>query len=273
VTDRLRVVTLNTWGVRGDWPARRTLLADGFARLDADFLLLQETILRPDLDQVREVLGDGYHLAHSRSREEEDGQGTTIASRWPISNVIELDLHVTDRTHEFACSAVIAEVDVPGPAGRVWVVNHFPDYQVDHETERLLQTLLVAREVESAAQRPDHVVLGGDLDAEPDADTMRFLTGRYVADGLSVCYHDAWAATHPGAPGLDTYVPENPHRADDWWPFRQIDHILVRSGADGGPTLRIVDCARTFDQPDTTASDHYGVVADLAVPVPGVEGT
>jgi endonuclease/exonuclease/phosphatase family metal-dependent hydrolase len=185
VTDRLRVATLNTWGVRGDWPARRAMLSAGFARLGADFLLLQETTLRPEVDQVCEVLGDRYHLAHSRSRDP-DGQGTTIASRWPIGNVVELDLHVTGRTHDFACSAAIAEVDVPEPVCRVWLVNHFPDYQVDHENERLLQTLVVAREVESAADRPDHVILGGDLDAEPDADSLRFLTGRHVVEGLSV---------------------------------------------------------------------------------------
>jgi endonuclease/exonuclease/phosphatase family metal-dependent hydrolase len=53
----------------------------------------------------------------------------------------------------------------------------------------------------------------------------------------------------------------------DWdWPFRRIDYILVRCGLHGGPTLEIAGCARTFDQPRTIVSDHFGLVADLELP-------
>jgi hypothetical protein len=51
------------------------------------------------------------------------------------------------------------------------------------------------------------------------------------------------------------------------WPFRRIAYILVRCG-DAGPTLRIVACRLAFDAPcsGVWASDHIGVVADLAAP-------
>jgi endonuclease/exonuclease/phosphatase family metal-dependent hydrolase len=68
-----------------------------------------------------------------------------------------------------------------------------------------------------------------------------------------------------GQPG-HTFVPENPYGTDWDWPFRRIDYILVRCGLHGGPTLRIADCRRVFDGADTTAGDHYGVVADLRLP-------
>jgi endonuclease/exonuclease/phosphatase family metal-dependent hydrolase len=99
-----------------------------------------------------------------------------------------------------------------------------------------------------AARAPGHVVVAGDLDAAPDADSVRFWTGRHVIDGHSVCYRDAWASARPTEPG-HTFVPGNPHGADWDWPFRRIDYVLVRCGDHGGPTLRIEDCARTFDQP------------------------
>ncbi len=145
----------------------------------------------------------------------------------------------------------------------------FPDYQLDHEHERTLQALVVARAVEKMlADRPGHVVLAGDLDADPRADSIRFLTGLHVVQGTSVCYRDAWDAAHPADNGLsgDTFVPENPNATDWDWPYRRIDHILVRCGAHGGPTLRVRACDRTFDQPHTTVSDHYGLIADLVPP-------
>ncbi len=48
---------------------------------------------------------------------------------------------------------------------------------------------------------------------------------------------------------------------------RRIDPVLVRSGIHG-PTLQVTSCARVLDEPvgDVWASDHSGVLADLALP-------
>jgi endonuclease/exonuclease/phosphatase family metal-dependent hydrolase len=48
---------------------------------------------------------------------------------------------------------------------------------------------------------------------------------------------------------------------------RRIDYVLVRGGIHG-PSLRVADCRRVFDQPvdGVWASDHFGVVADLEAP-------
>lgn len=68
----MRLVTLNTWGMRGDWAVRRTVFRDGFRALDADIVTLQETILTDDADQAADMLGPGYYLAQQRSRENDD---------------------------------------------------------------------------------------------------------------------------------------------------------------------------------------------------------
>ena len=83
----------------------------------------------------------------------------------------------------------------------------------------------------------------------------------------SVCYRDAWESTHPGDPG-HTFTPENPLVADWDWPFRRLDYFLVGCRLHGGPTLEVAACARNFDEPvdGVWASDHFGLVADLAVP-------
>lgn len=262
MTDILRVATLNVWGVRGDWPRRRDMLRTGFRDVAADIVAVQESIVTDDYDQVRDVLGDGYHLVHS-VRRQDDGQGISLASRWPLGEVHELDLAaVTDRTGGFACTALAVAIEVPDPVGPVLVVNHFPDFQLDHERERELQAVVVARFLAGRDER--HVVVLGDLDAEPDAASIRFWQGRQSLEGMSVCFRDAWTSAHPGAEG-PTYVAENPLMVDPHWPFRRIDHVLVGCDAHG-PTLPVADCRRLFDCPvdGVWASDHFGLVADLA---------
>ena len=101
-------------------------------------------MLTDRVDQAADMLGPGYHLAQQRAREA-DGQGITTASKWPLGRVFEIDFHLTERTRDFACTCLVTEVLAPPPAGRVWVANHFPDYQLGHERERRLQSAAAAR--------------------------------------------------------------------------------------------------------------------------------
>jgi len=258
MTETLRVATLNLWGQRGDWAARRRVLAAGFARLNADLVAFQEAIVTNGTDQVREILGDDYHVVHQREREG-DGQGVSIASRYPVHGRWEVDLAaVTPRAAKSAVTTLVTQVDAPWPFGPLLFA----------ERERELQAVAAARSLEAAsAGRQRHVIVVGDLDADPEAASIRFWTGRQSLDELSVCYRDAWASAHPGEPG-GTYVSENPLLTDWDWPFRRIDYILARCGEHGGPTLAVSSCERIFDRPadGVWASDHFGLTAELTVP-------
>jgi endonuclease/exonuclease/phosphatase family metal-dependent hydrolase len=263
----MRVVTLNLWGRRGAWSARRSVLIDGLRELRPDLVAFQEAIVTDDYDQVADLLGSEFHLTHQREREP-DGQGASIASRWPLGEVPEVDLQVSPRTEDFAATTMVAEVHAPDPFGPLLFANHVPSWQLDFERERELQAVAAARFVEDLVDERDvHVVLAGDFTAGPDAASVRLISGRQSLDGTSVCYRDAWEAAHPADPG-DTFTPDNPLVADWDWPFRRLDYIFVRCGEHGGPTLAISDCERIFEQPvdGVWASDHFGVVADLTIP-------
>jgi endonuclease/exonuclease/phosphatase family metal-dependent hydrolase len=263
----VRIVTLNLWGRGGAWADRRLVLIDGLRDLRPDLVAFQEAIKSDEYDQVGDLLGSGFHVAHQTAREP-DGRGASIASRWPLGEVREVDLHVTPRTAGFACTTLVAEVFAPEPVGPLLFANHVPNWQLDFEYERELQALAAARFLEElAGRRGVHVVLAGDFTADPDAANVRFLSGRQSLNGMSVCYRDAWESKHPREPG-DTFTPRNPLVADWDWPFRRIDYIFVRCGEHGGPTLEVSACARIFDEPvdGVWASDHFGVAADLAVP-------
>jgi endonuclease/exonuclease/phosphatase family metal-dependent hydrolase len=259
-----RLLTCNVWGVGGDWNLRRAALVSGVEQLAPDLVLFQESVLTDSYDQAADILGSDFQIVHSSTREA-DGMGIAIGSRWRVSSSRELDLKIASpRTGEFACTTLVVEVAAPAPIGPLLVVNHFPDYQVNHEYERERQTVIAARAIEAeCAGRAVHVVLGGDLDAEPDSASLQFLAGKRSIDGMSVCYRNAWEITHAGERAA-TFSPANPNVPGDW-PFQWIDHLFIRTGPDGRPTLRVRACELAFDEPigNVWASDHFGLVADL----------
>jgi len=63
----------------------------------------------------------------------------------------------------------------------------------------------------------------------------------------------------PSGRAAHDFHAENPNSVNPDWPFRGIDHVLVRCGGSGGPSLPIRSCCRIFDQGATNASDHYGL--------------
>jgi endonuclease/exonuclease/phosphatase family metal-dependent hydrolase len=254
----IRVATQNIWGFHGDWPARRKVLRDGFAALHADLIAFQEAIVTDDYDQARDLLGDGYELAHQQSRAG-NGSGVSIASRWPIAGVRELDF-----------DTIAAQID--SPLGGLVFVDHCPSYELDRELERERQAVATARLVEELD--PEHAILAGDLNAEPHSAGIRFLRGLQSLDGMSVGYLDAWEYAHPGEPG-HTFTPDNPTmptgETGAWAlePGRRIDYVLVRCSGHG-PTLDVRGCERLFDEPvdGAWASDHFGVTAELSSLLP-----
>jgi endonuclease/exonuclease/phosphatase family metal-dependent hydrolase len=251
---------MGLWGLRGDWAARRDLLVGGFRDLHPDLVVLQEVVVRPDYDQARDVLGYAFHLVHHDCRDG-DGRGISVASRWPVTASRQLDLAVGPRSH--GAAALIVEVDAP--SGPLLLVNHRPSGPLDLEVERETQAVRTARDIDRL--RPDpaaHVVLAGDLGADPAAASVRFWTGRQSLDGSSVCYRDCWEKVHPGRRGL-TYTSKNPLVDDDDRPFGRTDYVLARRGGSGGASLAVRDCRLVFDRPrgGVQAGDHYGVLADL----------
>lgn len=214
----MRVVTQNLWGWyyplegrgigRGRpggprpaaWSARRSVLAEGLRALDPDLVAFQEVIRHEDYDQVTDLLGPGYEVVH-QTRREADGSGVSIASRWPLGEVHELDLQVTPRSAGFLAVALVAEVQAPPPIGPLLFVNHKPNFELALEHERGLQAVITASLLERLVSgRELHVVVAGDFDAAPDAASMRFWHGRQALSDTSVCYRDAWEHTHPERP-------------------------------------------------------------------------
>jgi endonuclease/exonuclease/phosphatase family metal-dependent hydrolase len=271
---RIRVATLNLFGLRENWVERRDVMRTGFAALQPDVVFLQEVVKTADYDQVHDVFDKGYEVIHHSARLE-DGQGDSIASRWPIIAVHEVDVPAGEGEAGILSSALAIEVEVPAPVGRIVVANHPASFPLTYEAEREQQAVAVADFLERlVAAEPAHVIVAGDLNASPEAASIRFWTGKQSLDGVSVCYRDAWAAQHASDPG-HTFTPNNTLTTtaeDGQWELelgRRIDYILVRC-TEHGPTLDVRACHRFLDKPvdGVWASDHFGVTADLSALTP-----
>ncbi|MCT2583803.1 endonuclease/exonuclease/phosphatase family protein [Actinophytocola gossypii] len=263
------MITQNILGRQQDWESRRAVLQAGFGELAPDLVLFQEAVVTGDYDQVVDVLGDGYHVAHQSHRDitGEIGSGISIASRWPLGAQREIDLRVGARTVDFPAGALVVDVRWDRAEEPLLLVNHKPSWPTNVEYEREVQAVRTARFVEEIVERTgQHVLLGGDFDAMPDASSVRFWRGLHSLDGTSVSYRDAWELTHGGEPGA-TFAPSvNPLMEAHWQADldRRIDYLLVRCGREG-PTMRVVECDRVFAGAVAGAwgSDHIGVLAQV----------
>jgi len=92
----VRVTTVNLWQRYGPWEQRHSLLIKGFRALQPDVAAFQESIKNDEYDQIKDLVAADFHVVHQKARDPH-GMGISIASRWPLRELHELDLNVTPR--------------------------------------------------------------------------------------------------------------------------------------------------------------------------------
>jgi len=280
---RLRVATLNIWGRSGNWPARREVLRQRVAELDVDVLGLQEVeeLVQPDgtaSNQAEELAHAlGFHVAYgiSFSRPHPGGVtrhfGNAVLSRFPIARSECRPLPQAERDEPR--SVLFAVVDAPF-AQVPFAATHLA-WRLDNSAGRVKQVVELAQVCEQVwPERSEDdeddptyfpVVILADLNAEPGSDELRYLTGLTSLGTRGVRFADVWRYGGPG-PGY-TYDPCNAYAAEAHEHPRRIDYVLIRGPGDGG-TGRPHAPRLAFTEPldGVYASDHFGVVVDLAAP-------
>jgi endonuclease/exonuclease/phosphatase family metal-dependent hydrolase len=240
--DTLRVMTYNIFA--GNDLDRHSNLVRVAALIDslrADVVFLQEVDRRTarsgGVDQAG-VLAErtGMQAVFGRAMEFDGGEyGIAVLSRRPIrsSRVVPLEVarpsELTARPYE---PRALLHVVIDTRAGQLHLLNTHLDHQGDpvFRHPQVLQLLAYAAD---SVPRGAATVLGGDLNAVPEATEVR---------ALGVAFDDAW--TRCGSGAGPTF------RADR--PVRRIDYILLAG-------TRCV-AARIID---TLLSDHRPLVVDL----------
>ena len=257
-------MTWNLWWQFGPWEERQPAITAELARIDPDVVLLQEVWADDGDDQARRLAApSGLHVARTtRPSGEPQRFGNAILSRWPILTTEMIRLPGQDGEPSNR-SALAATIDTPaGP--QLFTVTHLAwQYHLGPLRQRQLRAVVDL--VERA--RPDDpdgppAVLAGDLNAVPDADEIRQLTGLAAPYRPDLIFTDCWAAVGDG-PG-HTWSRANPHAAEALWPRRRLDYVLVawpRQKPLGNP-LR-AELAGVDDRHGVVPSDHYAVVVEL----------
>jgi endonuclease/exonuclease/phosphatase family metal-dependent hydrolase len=262
----LRVLTLNLWHDQGPWPARAARIRAWLDRLDPDVAGFQEALRGPAFDQVAALLEhrlphrDYVEAATLRRSSGDLAFGNAIASRWPI--VGRETARLPDRGDHETRAVLHCDIDAPfGPLSFTCAHLH---WRLHHGAVRCRQVAAIAEQV--IARRPKDgfpPVLVGDLNAEPDSDEIRFLTGLHPLDGKSVLFYDAWRFAGDGGPGI-TWSNRNPYARTALEPNRRIDYVLAGYPLANG-LGHIERCRVVCDdaQDGVWPSDHFGVYAEL----------
>jgi endonuclease/exonuclease/phosphatase family metal-dependent hydrolase len=211
----------------------------------------------------------GFHAVSSAPIGRHDvGFANAVVARWPLTIVTDEALPCVDGApgHRRIVAARVAT-----PWGAWPVASTHLDHRFDASASRQRQ---VRRVMELASTwRGDPatdlpVVVGADLNAVPDSDEVRMLTGR-TAGVEDIVMSDAWEQVGEGEGA--TWLRTNPHSADSAWPDRRIDYVLVswpRPKPVGNPISARVVPAGPVDIDGTAvwASDHAALVVELRTP-------
>ncbi len=258
----LRVVTINIWNRQGPWPVRKKLLRAGLAALEPDIIGMQEVVARGTTTQAHELVEDlGHQVAFGKARPLDDtaDYGNAITSRFPIVSQKVFDLPCLDVDEPR--SMLVVELDTP--AGRLPVVVTHYSWRMEHGFVRERQSLAVADVLDNIPAACLPPLFMGDLNAGPDERELLFLTGQLSLDGRHTSLTDCFAEVGSGD-GF-TFDGRSNAFAEPWKePPRRLDYILI-DGPDsrgrGTPIAAEVVLTEVVD--DVTASDHYGVLANI----------
>jgi endonuclease/exonuclease/phosphatase family metal-dependent hydrolase len=261
----VRVLTWNIWWRFGPWEARQPALAAVLRQQDPDVALLQEVFAEEGgRHQAAELAG--VQQMHWAAADIPFRNGlafcNAVLSRWPITATETVRLPNRDG-HPGHRHALVAHLDTPG--GRRTVVSVHLEWPYDQSATRVTQAIALAELVAARSPEPAEgypVVVGGDLNATPDSDEVRLLTGR--RPGAATVFQDVWEAAGPTDDPGWTWHPDNPYLAEATWPRRRLDYLLVRwprKRPAGNPARCWL--AGTAPVDGVVPSDHYAVVADL----------
>ena len=190
------------------------------------------------------------------------GFHNAILSRQPLTDVASHPLPRADGTpgHRRVLSAS-TECD----AMRWPVVSTHFDHRFDDSAGRQRQSEALLRIVSELRGDPDvdaPVVVGGDLNAVPDSDEIRMLTGRSAAPIRNLVLSDCWEQAGEGAG--TTWRSDNPYQSITAWPNRRLDYLFVswpRPKPLGNPVRAWLAGVEPVD--GVVPSDHAALLADL----------
>ncbi|MDR7192834.1 endonuclease/exonuclease/phosphatase family protein [Luteimonas terrae] len=241
----LRVVTLNIYHDKAEWPKRLPLIIEQLRALDADVIALQEVLQTAELPNQAQTLGDALGYSVQFVSNDPEGQphryGNALLTRLPVLEQDATALEPRDDSRSMGH----ARLRFDGRPLDVYFthLHHTPEGAALRRRQLEDARAFIQRHGDTAPS----IVLG-DFNAPVSAPELSVLDG----------YIDTYGALHPGA-DAEGVTTLNPHFFPDY--RRRIDHVYARTGRFDIREARIV-----LDTPGvdgTWPSDHFGTFVVL----------
>lgn len=275
MSDTLKVLTLNMLHKDFLREERVHRIAEEINALELDIVILQEVPFELDgqsktLDYLADATGLFVSARNLHFTHKGYDSGSAILSRFPaVESGKTLCPDDEGNRHYDSCYTVLETEARP-----VIVFAIHSAWGGVNEVYRERQALFLdkhAQELEiKYADREPFTILGGDMNAQPENNCIRFLTGQASLNGTGTLWIDSWKYLNPDLPGY-TVVPENALAyktaidvgllRPELIPPRRIDYLMVRGWAYGraGCPLNIELVMQDEDADGYTPSDHYGI--------------
>jgi endonuclease/exonuclease/phosphatase family metal-dependent hydrolase len=294
----LRVVDFNANSfLESAWPDRRREIVAWLDRLQPDVVCLQEIwqdATHPNTanEIVDQTTDAGWHwhfggrsLASWLWPDPELLFGSAILSRWPIDSADYHALPLADEPHapekpfNLTMGVPWELVHVRSAGLDIFSCHLAPPPQDAHHRRR--QVVTIDRHIKETRGDLDTIqgfrhardamppILGGDFNAQPDSDEIRFLSGFTVLEGHTTYYQDAWRVAGEGPGYTEGDWRTNPLAASLNVPPQRIDYVFVGDSFQRkGNAGRVISAEIAFNEPITGvyASDHAGLVVDVLWP-------
>jgi endonuclease/exonuclease/phosphatase family metal-dependent hydrolase len=247
----ITVATLNLWGQTGLWRERMELAARQLREVSCDALVAQETA-----DNV-ETLAQGLGMSMEVLPTEKLGFGLAVMSRFELGEVRHLSLPGPEGEDRWLLS-----VHLPGK--NTWLHCTHLSHELTASGWRQKQVLHIADAIAAGDSQALHV-LGGDMNALPESDEMRFLRGLCSIGGSSTHMQDCWLRHHrEDESGYTWCMQEGEERRQRSIDVdRRLDYLYASSRRKDRQG-EIEDSGKVCHSPGASgfhASDHCGVWA------------
>ncbi len=243
----VRVLTLNLWHDKGDWPKRRALIVEEVRRLKPDLIALQEVLQRPGLANQAEDLGRalgyraGFVSVDPPAAERRYGNAILLAGAG--SPVQERKL---EPLNDYRTAAhVFAGGDARRPGVDFYATHLHNERDGGAIRQRQIDSLL---DFVDATARGGRTILAGDFNTDADAPELAALRARYA---------DAFATAHPDLAG-DAARASTLNPA--YLPAQRIDHVFYDPSGFTVTEARIV---MNQSRDGVWPSDHFGLFVRL----------
>ncbi len=240
----LKVLTLNLYHDKDEWPKRRVQIVTELKRLQPDAIALQEVLQNEGLTNQAEwlatQLGYRWYFVSTDPPGQKRRYGNAILTRHPILKRGQKPLQPLDDSR----TAAFVRIDVDGR-----LVNLYATHLHWTDQGGAIRARQIADLVEYIAATSENIpsLVAGDFNSTADSPELAALREGFV---------DTYGNLHPQADVTSRSTLNLKYFAP-----KRIDHVFFQRDA-----FTPVGATILFNQPDAQgvwASDHYGMLAEL----------